>query len=386
MDRIDHATADADLYGSGKDGFTAGSVATQVPATVVTADWLNGIQEEIASVIEHAATPLAGRNDQMLAAIRGMVDGAALAGLTARTTSAGPYYEGAASNNSGSIVAVARDDASAQVVYSTNGGNFVSATLAGGSTEALHAILFVDTQPDFFASGTFLVVGENGTIQWSDDCATWTAETPAASYTGDFLCAAKSPDTDVVVIAGTGGEIQTSSNIASSWSHATQPGAYAGSYNGCTYSPRLGLWILCGTSGAIHTSPDGSTWTARTSALAGSIHRVHETPNGLIAIGAGGDPTLGVAVSESADGITWASRMMATKTTPTVASFRVDETTGAITFVQATRLYHGHAISGAINYRCVLPTVTTGAWLQKTKTHWVAAVGSVLYTSSLVTW
>ncbi len=54
MHRIDHATKDEDLHGAGKDGFTEGDPQTAVPATVVTEDWLNDVQENIARAIEDA--------------------------------------------------------------------------------------------------------------------------------------------------------------------------------------------------------------------------------------------------------------------------------------------------------------------------------------------
>ena len=59
------------MHGVGRDGFTGGNPATQVPATIVTADWLNAIQEEIARAIEldPAVAPLAKANNGQLAAL-----------------------------------------------------------------------------------------------------------------------------------------------------------------------------------------------------------------------------------------------------------------------------------------------------------------------------
>ena len=54
MDRIDHASAYADLFGSGKDGFTDGDPVNGVEATVATDDFLNGLQEEVLGIIEGA--------------------------------------------------------------------------------------------------------------------------------------------------------------------------------------------------------------------------------------------------------------------------------------------------------------------------------------------
>lgn len=58
MFRIDHVTADASLptpEALGTEGyFKKGNPATATPATVVTADWANAVQEEIMFVIEEA--------------------------------------------------------------------------------------------------------------------------------------------------------------------------------------------------------------------------------------------------------------------------------------------------------------------------------------------
>ncbi len=67
MQRITHATATVD------NRFTEGSPTAGTPATVVTADWLNGIQEELVSVIAAAGIALnAGSTVQLLAAIRAL--------------------------------------------------------------------------------------------------------------------------------------------------------------------------------------------------------------------------------------------------------------------------------------------------------------------------
>lgn len=58
MRRIAHATAEPDLHGAGKAGFTEGEFATQKPPTVLTETWLNDVQEEVATIIEEAGLAL----------------------------------------------------------------------------------------------------------------------------------------------------------------------------------------------------------------------------------------------------------------------------------------------------------------------------------------
>jgi hypothetical protein len=68
MKRIDHSTA------TEADQFTEGNPSSGVPPTVVTADWLNGIQEEIVAVIEEAGITLDGADQtQLLQAINAML-------------------------------------------------------------------------------------------------------------------------------------------------------------------------------------------------------------------------------------------------------------------------------------------------------------------------
>lgn len=70
MHRADHATRAQDLHGAGLDGYTEGDPSLGVPATVVTADALNAVQEELASAIEGRGITLdKGNNAQLLEAL-----------------------------------------------------------------------------------------------------------------------------------------------------------------------------------------------------------------------------------------------------------------------------------------------------------------------------
>lgn len=54
MKRIDTTTKAIDLHGAGKHGFRDGNLATNVAPTDFNADWPNGVQEELLSIIETA--------------------------------------------------------------------------------------------------------------------------------------------------------------------------------------------------------------------------------------------------------------------------------------------------------------------------------------------
>lgn len=80
MKRIDHETATAE------NQFTEGNPSGGVPATVVTADWLNGIQEEMAKVIEEAGIEMDGEDlTQLKQAIAAMVEAALPSSTTIET-------------------------------------------------------------------------------------------------------------------------------------------------------------------------------------------------------------------------------------------------------------------------------------------------------------
>lgn len=69
MKRIEHATALVGANGSGKNGFFEGEKSTQRAATVVTAKWLNDVQEEIANAITSAGLALSDSRTQLADAI-----------------------------------------------------------------------------------------------------------------------------------------------------------------------------------------------------------------------------------------------------------------------------------------------------------------------------
>ena len=62
--------------------FTEGNPSSAVPATVVTADWMNAVQEEIAGVIEGAGDTLDKPDNGQLAAAINTLIAAAVAGFT----------------------------------------------------------------------------------------------------------------------------------------------------------------------------------------------------------------------------------------------------------------------------------------------------------------
>lgn len=66
MQRINSANKAVDLYGPGKHGFQAGVPSTNTPATFLTPEWCNSIQEEISRVIENFGVTLDSTNPGQL--------------------------------------------------------------------------------------------------------------------------------------------------------------------------------------------------------------------------------------------------------------------------------------------------------------------------------
>lgn len=76
MHRIDTSTAQKDKFGAGKAGFTHGNAQAGVPATEVSAEFLDSVQEEIAAVIEDSDSgePLdKSKNNQLVTAIKAII-------------------------------------------------------------------------------------------------------------------------------------------------------------------------------------------------------------------------------------------------------------------------------------------------------------------------
>lgn len=72
MDRIATSTKSVDMFGAGKHGFKDGNLGLGVAPTDFNAEWFNGVQEELLSVIEAAGiAPSATTRNQLLASLAG---------------------------------------------------------------------------------------------------------------------------------------------------------------------------------------------------------------------------------------------------------------------------------------------------------------------------
>ena len=126
MHRIDHATA------APGNQFTEGNPATATPATKVTDDWLNDVQENVCAVIEAAGIALVkGTTTQLRDAIQSMITGAQKAvvingvtfeasvtdGKVVRWDSGNSRFDEAVADGTGNDLAVAVADVTNSKVY-----------------------------------------------------------------------------------------------------------------------------------------------------------------------------------------------------------------------------------------------------------------------------
>lgn len=144
MKRIDTATAVADLFGTGKSGFTDGNPLVPTPATQLSAAFFNLLQEELCRVIEAGGGVLDGaKYDQLLTALRCSKFMSATAAGTANALTADfspdytawtdgmPLYVRAASANTSTTPTIAIDSLAAKTIVKGNGLPLAAGDIVG---------------------------------------------------------------------------------------------------------------------------------------------------------------------------------------------------------------------------------------------------------------
>lgn len=250
MHRIDHSTRDIDRHGPGRDGFTGGDPERLVPPTIVTEDWLNGVQESVATVVESSGLELSkGDNHRLLRAIRRAVAGQAVVNWELPPQSQQPGLRpGAVAFGRGHWIVVGEDGA---ITRSADGIDWHPRTGIAGDPD-LHA---VDAFWSVNLSGLVLsayLVGDAGTIAHSDDDGgTWTL---IASGHTDALRAVKRSRRGVFV-AGDNARVH---RIVGSTRHdETAALGYSGTFHGIGAHSQHSTVLLLGDNGEIQRSVAG---------------------------------------------------------------------------------------------------------------------------------
>lgn len=253
MQRIAHVTRAVNLLGPGRDGFSEGDPDLGLAPTVVTADFLNSAQEEVARAVE-LLMPLEATNmGQLAEVLLTLSELSAVAGLRAPSSGSSGAYPASAADDGFVLVVVGAD----QLYASTNGGlSFSQPTLPSKPlSPELNAVCH--------GPGLFVAVGKPGLIYTSPDALTWTKRTAAGGYAGAFR--------KVV------------------WFESAQ------------------LYVALGATNsgppALQTSPDGVTWTARVI----PSEPVMGLPGleSLACITGRIAASVGYSLWESPDGVTW---------------------------------------------------------------------------------
>ena len=286
MHRIDSATVEADKFGAGKDGFTAGTPPS-TPPTELTAEWHDEVQEEIAGVIEGTGGALSkGTATQLLSAIRKQLAYDATAEWTTRTPAAATDFRACAR----SATLWCAVGASAKIETSPEGVVWTARTKDGAFAGVFYGLAHDGV-------GLWCAVGASGEIQTSADGTTWTHRSADASYSGTFWAVAHYGSLWVTV--GSGGEIQTSAD-GTTWTRRTPGASYTNDFRHVIYDTVNGLWVVVGDAGEIQTSANGTTgWTHQTSGTANDLYGVACYAGKIIACG-------GVyTIATSTNGTTW---------------------------------------------------------------------------------
>lgn len=156
--------------------------------------------------------------------------------------------------------------------------------------------------------GWWVIAGEGGEIETSYNGTFWTPRTADDSFTGTFWGSGSIPGADpIAVLVGSSGEIQIS-NTLGTWHHHNSDNSYSDDFRDVSWFDPGGADILIavGDSGEIQTSPDGETWTHQNSAdsFAADFLSVIGGEDGAgnpraVAVGDGGE------IQYSSDGVTW---------------------------------------------------------------------------------
>jgi uncharacterized protein (DUF2141 family) len=221
---------------------------------------------------------------------------------TERTSGTTNALDGVTYGN-GTFVAVGE---SGTILTSSNGVTW--STRTSGTTNHLEGVTYGD--------GTFIAVGGSETILTSTDGVTWNTET--LWVTSNHLYGVTYGNGTFVAVGGNGTILTSLDGVT--WSTRTS-GTTQG-LHGVTYGN--GIFVAVGWYGTILTSTDGVTWTERASEYLYILDGVAYCDGTFIAVGTSG------TILTSPDGVAWNTRTSGT------SSDLVGVTYGDGTFVAVT--------------------------------------------------
>lgn len=294
MHRIDSTTKQVDKFGSGKHGHTAGNPGTGVPPTRMTAEWHDGVQEELAHVVEQSGQALVkADNTQLLRAIehavqRRMFETSFRLSATpaSMTTVMGMAY------GAGVLVAVGGNTASHGAAWSIDNGVSWNDVDIGFGANWVYGLVY--------ANNIFVAYGAGGKLSTSSDGKTWTAQAPGFS-TDIITSVLYSSTLSLWIAAGYNGKISTATTPTGTWTARTSGFGTDAIYD---LAENAGTIVAVGETNKISSSTNGTSWTARTSNITGSIRFVAYGGGAFVAIATNAANQL----ARSTDGVTWVAK------------------------------------------------------------------------------
>ncbi len=162
---------------------------------------------------------------------------------------------------------------------------------SSGTTNHLGAVAY--------GNGSFVTVGELGTILTSPDGMVWSSQNTG---TNNFLVGLAYGNGTFVAV---GEDTEVSSNAVilasvngTNWTSRTA--STAGYLTSVTFAN--GMFVAVGAGGSIVTSTDGETWTSRPSGTNSQLNEITYGNGGFLAVGSEN------TVASSPDGVSWTSR------------------------------------------------------------------------------
>lgn len=313
--RVDHSTRLVDANGAGKDGYTDGEPGV-TPATILTADYMNDLQEQVCQAIEgHGDTLVKLQFDQLLTCFR-------RASMHSLMTFGALLNDGSSNLDNCKLLRHGQGSPGVWLAFPASGTNVKYRDTSGGwATGSALGIDPVDAKYGTADALWVAVAAAAGIETAATAGGAWTARTAAAGYAGDFTSVVYAEPANRFVLGGTVGEIQTADagtayvrrknggntivdmaqngsdvvvavEAAARW-RSTDGGVTWGAsaampIDGITtvaYHPKLGVFVAHGHGGAnpgTAWSADGDSWTrVETTALNAS------SSNRMYAIGGG---------------------------------------------------------------------------------------------------
>lgn len=160
-----------------------------------------------------------------------------------------------------------------------------------GTTAALRGVAYLGDRA--------VVVGEGGTVLWSDGEVFASASTGRTNWLEGVAASA-----DRVVAVGDGGTVLVSTN-GIDW----KPASTGKTNNLTSVTYASGLFVAVGDAAFVASSPDGLSWTVRNTGKTGfNLYRVAPVPTGVMAVGDAGN----YVISRTAQLALWDAGRIAT--------------------------------------------------------------------------